>query len=197
MTHTSIMNLDIYLYKFVVLKYVIFNYIFIFFTEGLYTCARVLDDGVPNLHGSTSPQQCTIPVHTSSSSLRRRRQIARRQYGAAAGACIITHQQPEPKWINPPPPLPLPPSAAAPHTPLRLRQHCIAPAPPPAGDARPLARVGACMHVIGSGRARVERSHAGAGADRRAGRGRDDIYSKLLKLTSSRYLQDYQRIESP
>lgn len=89
---------------------------------------------------------------------------------------------------QPPPPLPLPPSAAAPHTPLRLRQHCIAPAPPPAGDARPLARVGACMHVIGSGRARVERSHAGAGADRRAGRGRDDIYSKLLKLTSSRYL---------
>ncbi len=79
-------------------------------------------------------------------------------------------------------------AASTAHTPLRLRQHCIAPAPPPAGEARPLARVGACMHVIGSGRARVERSHAGAGADRRAGRGRDDIYSKLLKLTSSRYL---------
>lgn len=105
-------------------------------------------------------------------------------------AASTAQQQPEPKWINPPPPPspPLPPSAAAPHTPLRLRQHCIAPAPPPAGEARPLARVGACMHVIGSGRARVERSHAGAGADRRAGRGRDDIYSKLLKLTSSRYL---------
>lgn len=100
-------------------------------------------------------------------------------------AASTAQQQPEPKWINP---LSPPPSAAAPHTPLRLRQHCIAPAPPPAGEARPLARVGACMHVIGSGRARVERSHAGAGADRRAGRGRDDIYSKLLKLTSSRYL---------